>query len=322
MTRVIELGEYSDHAYAAIFPGLGLLLTDPEGVITLYRDDDKGPGFIVHKANSPITALACTHNIILISCGETLRVSRYRPDLGKFDELSDTTNECTLPHAVSVLYILDSHGFLAGTDVGECYLFPVNLDDEVEIATPLPEPVLLGRLNDAITSLTSSETMILITSQSGQVLLLDISSYFQPEKKPAETATVFSTRLLCAELLQPGSISYVTRLGSALCGSDFLLPGLNWHFDLCHGHKRPSCHRLFQITTLLSTCNMSFTKEKRHQHSSHVCQCPRIKYVRCTLCALLERSKRPFLFVACKSFPIRHSLFPIISKLEMGISVD
>lgn len=226
MTRVIELGEYSDHAYAAIFPGLGLLLTDPEGVITLYRDDDKGPGFIVHKANSPITALACTHTIILISCGETLRVSRYRPDLGKFDELSDTANECTLPHAVSVLYILDSHGFLAGTDAGECYLFPVNLDDEVEIATPLPEPVLLGRLNDAITSLTSSETMILITSQSGQVLLLDISSYFQPEKKPAEAATVFSTRLLCAELLQPGSISYVTRLGSALCGSDFLLPGV------------------------------------------------------------------------------------------------
>ncbi|EFO65146.1 Hypothetical protein GLP15_2528 [Giardia lamblia P15] len=226
MARVIELGEYSDYAYAAIFPGLGLLSTDPEGAITLYRDNDKGPGFIVHKANSPITALACNHNTILMSCGETVQVNRYRPDLGKFDELSDTANECTLPHAVSALHILDGRGFLAGTDAGECYLFLVNLDDEIEIATPLPEPVLLGKLSDAITSLTSSETMVLITSQSGQVLLLDISSYFQPEKKPAEATIIFSTRLLCAELLQPGSISYVTRLGSALCGSDFLLPGV------------------------------------------------------------------------------------------------
>lgn len=222
MSKVVELGEYSDYAYATRFPGLGLLSTNPEGVITLYRDGDEGSGFTVYEANSPITALACTRDIILISCGETLRLHKYRFDLGKFD---DNTNECTLPHAVSVMHILDGHGFLAGTDIGEFYLFLINLEDEVETATPLPEPVLLGKLNDAITSLTSSETMVLITAQNGQVLLLDISSYLQAGRQSAEPSTIFSTRLVCAELLQPGSISYVTRLGSALCGSDFLLPG-------------------------------------------------------------------------------------------------
>lgn len=222
MSKAVELGEYSDYAYAAVFPGLGILSTTHEGIITLYRDDDNDQGFIVYEADSPITALACTNDSILISCGETLKVNRYRADLGKFD---DASNECTLPHSVSVLHILDGHGFLAGTDFGECYLFLVNLADEVETAAPLPEPILLGKLNDAITSLTSSETMVLMTAQNGQVLLLDIASYLQKEKQPIEPSALFSTRLICAELLPPGSISYVARLGSALCGSDFLLPG-------------------------------------------------------------------------------------------------
>lgn len=222
MPTTVELGEYSDYAYAAIFPGVGLLSTNHEGAITLYRDDNEDQGFVIYETDSPITALACATHVILISCGETLRVNRYRTDLGRFD---DVANECTLPHSVSVIHIIDGQGFLVGTDFGECYLFLVNFDDEIEVATPFPEPILLGKLDDAITSLTSSETMILMTAQNGQVLLLDISLYLQKEKQLMEPTTLFSTRLVCAELIPPGSISYVTRLGSALCGSDFLLPG-------------------------------------------------------------------------------------------------